>query len=75
MLDSYKPVITWLQGVSHLVSACVLNLTSVSVVHPKGNVKLLLSLPQCYVMLRVVNVSKNCIRTLSNVCLYVVCSL
>ena len=47
----YKPATTWLQGVPYLVPACVLNLASVSVVHPKSNIKLLLSLPQYYVML------------------------
>ena len=46
MLSIYKSATTWLQGVSHFVPACLLNLTSVTVLHPKDNVKLLLSLPQ-----------------------------
>ena len=37
---------------------------------PKGNVKLLLSSPQYYVMLYAVDVSKKCIGTLSNECLH-----
>ena len=71
MLSIYNLVTTWLEGVPYLVPACVLNLTTVSVLHPKGNVKLLLSLPQYYVMLYVVDVSKNSIGTLLNVFLCV----
>ena len=43
MLNTYKSATTWLQGVLFLVLACVFNLTSVNVIHPKGNVELLLS--------------------------------
>ena len=37
MLSIYKPATTWLEGVPYLVPASVLNLTTVSVLHPKGN--------------------------------------
>ena len=37
MLSIYKPASRWLEGVPYLVPACVLNLTSVSVLHPKDN--------------------------------------
>ena len=35
MLSIYKPATTWLEGVSYLVPACVLNLTCVNVVQAK----------------------------------------
>ena len=72
MLSMYKPATTWLDGVSHLVPACVFNLTSVNMLHSIGSVKLLhtyLTTVLCNV--QVVDVSKICIGTLSNVCLYV----